>query len=135
MGTLGIFKKWHVIRKFGKERPDGTEYHDYLAFLNVQPLQSKEIMTLPEGERRYKRVKVIGSNKYDLRCVDDDLGVPGDWLFYRGKWYRCEFANARDATPAGQTTAQFVEVKDTYDSVVMEAPVESELKEDDGERT
>ena len=48
MGTLGIFKKWHVIRKFGKERPDGTEYHDYLAFLNVQPLQSKEIMTLPE---------------------------------------------------------------------------------------
>lgn len=119
--ALSIFKKPCVLRKFTAEG-EGYRWEDQVAQMNVQPLTGKDLLVLPEGERRIKRCKVICENEYGLRTSDEEHGVWGDWIYYRGAWYKCEGADARDATPIGQTTAQFVIVAGNYPAGVMAPP-------------
>lgn len=119
--ALSIFKKPYVLRKFTAEG-EGYRWEDQIAQLDVQPLTGKDLLVLPEGERRIKRCKVICENEHDLRISDEDRGIWGDWIYYRGSWYKCEGADARDATPIGQTSAQFVIVTGNYPANVMAPP-------------
>lgn len=128
--ALGIFKKQYVLRKFASEG-EGYVWSDQAALMNVQPLTGKDLLVLPEGERRIKRCKVICENRYDLRISDEEHGIWGDWIFYRGSWYKCEGADARDATPIGQTTAQFVLITGNYPGNLMEPPRISQEGDDD----
>lgn len=123
--ALGIFKKSYILRKF-TAAGEGYTWDDQTVQMNVQPLTGKDLLVLPEGERRIKRCKVICENQCDLRISDEEHGIWGDWIFYRGSWYRCEGADARDATPIGQTTAQFVLVTGNYPANVLEPPGEGD---------
>lgn len=57
---LGIFRRAFVVRRFGEENiVDGygvSEYKDFIASLNVQPLNKDELQALPEGENTVKRM-------------------------------------------------------------------------------
>ena len=65
MGGLKIFRRKYTVRRFGTQEdvPGGyttAPYEDVVTFLNVQPLSTKELLALPEGERSTKRVKAFG---------------------------------------------------------------------------
>lgn len=121
MIALDIFKKSYILRKFQQEG-EGYTWNDIVALMNVQPLTGKDLLVLPEGERCIKRCMVICENKYDLQTSDEIRGIWGDWIYYRGAWYKCEGADARDATPIGQTSAQFVIVCGNYPANLLEPP-------------
>ena len=61
---LGIFRRAFVVRRFGEENiVDGygvSGYKDFIASLNVQPLNKDELQALPEGENTVKRMKAFG---------------------------------------------------------------------------
>lgn len=122
--ALSIFKKPHILRKFYPEG-NGYRWEDQTVMLNVQPLTGKDLLALPEGERSIKRCKVIGENTCNIRVSDEEHGIWGDWLFYRGSWYKCEGADPRDATPIGQTSSQFVVVRENYPENVLVPPEEN----------
>ena len=55
MGGLNIFRRKYTVRRFGpQEDVSGgyttAPYEDVVTFLNVQPLSTKELLALPEGE-------------------------------------------------------------------------------------
>ena len=125
--ALSIFKKPFILRRFfpAEGDPESFTWQDYRIPLNVQPLDAKELMALPEGQRATKRVKAYGENRYGIRPADEDEGYPGDWLYYRGKWYMCEAGNDNDNTPVGQNVSQFVALRKRYPEYMMAAPDES----------
>ena len=73
--------------------------------INVQPLSTKELLALPEGERSTKRVKAFGD--LQLTAADQYQGIPGDWLFYRGSWYKCVSAFPWDHTMLAHCRSEF----------------------------
>ena len=94
---LGIFRRAFVVRRFGEENiVDGygvSEYKDFIASLNVQPLSKDELQALPEGENTVKRMKAFGDLVF--HTADRSAGRRADWLFYQGRmdpeghWYEC----------------------------------------------
>lgn len=106
---LDIFKRPYTMRRFEKTqivrgRPHAA-YIDSTVRLDVQPLSSDDIMTLPDGMRRKKNVKAIGRIK--LRTADEKAGTLADRIYYRGEWYECTGTDIWGNTPVGQTEAVF----------------------------
>lgn len=111
---IDIFKKNYVIRRFGGQQfIDGyatAPYTDGTIKLNVQPLNSDEMQALPEGERTIKRLKSFG--KLKLTAADQYTGVPGDRLFYYGRWYECVSSVNWDHTPISHFRSEFVAISE-----------------------
>ena len=110
MGGLNIFRRKYTVRRFGPQEdvPGGyttAPYEDVVTLLNVQPLSTKELLALPEGERSTKRVKAFGD--LQLTAADQYQGIPGDWLFYRGSWYKCVSALPWDHTMLAHCRSEF----------------------------
>ena len=61
---FGIFRRKFKIRRFGEDEIINGYAHaiytDTETSLNVQPLSADELLALPEGERRTKRLKAYG---------------------------------------------------------------------------
>lgn len=115
---LDIFKKPYTLRRFEKTvlvkgRPV-TKYNDSAVMLNVQPLTTAELVTLPEGMRRVKNIKAIG--KVDIKTGDEKTGILADRLYYRGGWYECTGSDVWGSTPVGQTEAVFGLISNAEDS-------------------
>lgn len=109
MMVLDIFKKPYTLRRFEKTQLVRGRFHaayeDSTVYLNIQPLTSDDIMTLPEGMRRKKNVRAIG--RMPLRTADEKTGILADRIYYRGEWYECTGADIWGNTPVGQTEAVF----------------------------
>jgi len=107
---IGLFKKSYTIRQHKAQTVvkgyASAPYSDTLIRLNVQPLSSNELLALPEGERTVKRVKSFGPDK--LTSADDFEGVPGDRLFYNGRWYECTSSVMWDHTILAHYRSDFV---------------------------
>jgi len=90
--NINIFRKPYAVRRFGVQNIVGgypeAGYSDFKAFLNVQPLSNHDLQSLPEGERTVKRIKSYGADM--LQSSDENTGVSGDRLYYRGYWYECK---------------------------------------------
>lgn len=126
---IGIFRRKYTVRRFKpqEEVPGGyvtSQYEDVVTSLNVQPLSGRELMALPEGERSTKRLKAYG----DLQLItsDQDNGILGDWLFYRGSWYRCVSAAIWDHTLLAHCQSEFVKVPESEIPHNMEPPGKDE---------
>ena len=93
--VLDIFKKPYTLRRFEKTQLVRGRFHaayeDSTVYLNIQPLTSDDIMTLPEGMRRKKNVRAIG--RMPLRTADEKTGILADRIYYRGEWYECTGAD------------------------------------------
>jgi len=99
MGMIGMFRRPHWIRRWEKGRID------FQTQLNVQPLNSNDLKTLPEGQRVGKRVKAFGDKP--LVVADQKTGQRGDWLYYCGRWYECVSCIMRDHTMVGHYRSEF----------------------------
>lgn len=106
---LDIFKKPYTLRRFEKTQiirgRSRAAYTDSTVSLNVQPMTSDDVMTLPEGMRRKKNVKAIG--RVAIRTADEKAGILADRIYYHGEWYECTGADIWGNTPVGQTEAVF----------------------------
>ena len=109
---ITIFRRTFTIRRFGEdELIDGyahTTYEDTETQLNVQPLSADELLALPEGERRTKRLKAYGDLVFTT--ADQSTGRRGDWLLYDGHWYECVSSLYWDHTLLTHCKSEFVEV-------------------------
>ena len=107
---IGLFKKPYTVRQYAKQTfTDGyasAPYTDKNMKLNVQPLTPDELMALPEGERTIKRIKAFGAER--LTSADEFEGIPGDRLFYNGRWYECQMSVMWDHTPLSHYRSEFV---------------------------
>jgi hypothetical protein len=107
--SIGLFKRPYTVRKHGKQVIEkgypSAPYTDVTARLDVQPLAPNELMALPEGERTVKRIKSFGPDK--LASADNQAGVPGDRLFYRGEWYECKSSVRWDHTMLSHYRSDF----------------------------
>ena len=108
--SLMIFKRPYILRRFTKQkvvngRPQ-ARYKDILVMLDVQPLSSKELMTLPEGDRAVKRIKAFGSEK--IRTADEAGQTLADRVFYEGNWHECTSSDNWDHTLLKHYETQFV---------------------------
>lgn len=116
------------MRRFGEQKVvDGystCEYEDLIAVLNVQPLSSDEMQSLPEGERQVKRLKAYGD--FQFTAADQKAGTPGDWLYYYGQWFKCVSAVPWDHTMLSHCKAEFVAVSETDSSCLLEEDGDSE---------
>jgi len=112
MAGIGMFRREFTIRRFGADTVvDGyshTTYEDIITRLNVQPLSADELLALPEGERRTKRLKAYGD--MILTTADQSTGRRGDWLLYAGHWYECKSSVYWDHTILSHCKSEFVEV-------------------------
>ena len=117
MGVLGIFRKRYVVRRFKTQKiVNGyavAPYEDIAVSLNVQPLTPNELLALPEGERRFRRL---------LTASNPKEGIPGDWLYYRGEWYKCVSAAPWDHTILSHCESQFAAVAEAEPSANLEPP-------------
>lgn len=125
MGGLKIFRRKYTVRRFGPQEdvPGGyttAPFEDVVTSLNVQPLSTKELMALPEGERSTRRVKAFGD--LQLTTSDQYQGIPGDWLFYRGAWYKCVSSLPWDHTLLAHCRSEFVMVPESELPFNMEPP-------------
>ena len=109
---ITIFRRTFTIRRFGEdELIDGyahTTYEDTETLLDVQPLSADELMALPEGERRTKRLKAYGDLVFTT--ADQATGRRGDWLRYNDRWYECVSSIYWDHTMLAHCKSEFVEV-------------------------
>ena len=106
---VDFFKTPFTLRRFEKTqikrgRPHAA-YTDSTVSLNVQPLSSDDITTLPEGMRRKKNIKAIG--RVAIRTADEKTGILADRIYYCSEWYECVGADIWGNTPVGQTEAVF----------------------------
>lgn len=115
MGVIGMFRRPHWIRRWG---PDGRR--DFKTALNVQPLGSNELKSLPEGARTTRRLKAYGP--LELTPADQKNRQRGDWLYYRGRWYICVSCVLWDHTIVGHYCSELVEISETERSPNTDPP-------------
>ena len=107
---IGLFKKPYTVRHYGANTVENgythSPYTDTVMKLDVQPLSSDELLALPDGDRTVKRVKSFGGGK--LRSADEFEGIPGDRLFYLGRWWECTSSVMWDHTILAHYRSDFV---------------------------
>lgn len=111
---MGIFRRPYTIRRRGAQKiVNGYAVSgdsEFAAMLTVQPLSSKELLALPEGERTVARIKTSGADA--LTAADEQNGIPGDLLYLDGKWYECTSCVHWRHTPLAHYEAEFVVLAD-----------------------
>lgn len=127
---INIFRRKFLVRRFGEDEIiDGyshATYEDFTTVLNVQPLSADELLALPEGERKTRRLKAFGDDI--LNTADQTTGRRGDMLLYNGRWYECVSSIYWDHTLLSHCKSEFVEVAQTENAYEYE-PVETDPDE------
>lgn len=107
--NITIFNKKYWRRRFGEPRnvrgyiTSGRE--DDVVSLHVHPMGADAMQALPEGERKMKHLEGHGTDI--LIPANQETGVKGDLLFYKGEWYECTAAQEFDHTLLGHLNYQF----------------------------
>lgn len=98
--NITIFNKKYWIRRFGTPKNIRgyitADREDFVACLHIHPTSSDTIQALPEGERKMKHLEGHGTDI--LIPANQETGVKGDLLLYKGDWYECTAAQEYDHT-------------------------------------
>lgn len=134
MMILNLFKKPYTLRRFEKVQivrgRSRAVYSDGTVSLDVQPLTSDDIMTLPEGMRRKKNIRAFG--RILLQTADEKSGTLADRLYYCGEWYECVGASMWGNTPVGQTEAVFGLIPAESGAIQIAPAMQEKNKDTDG---
>ena len=119
---MNIFKKKYTLRKFSKQTTvQGyavkASFVDQTVLLNVQPMVSTELQSLPEGDRAKKGIKSYGD--FQVQVADPQSKLRADRLFYAGEWYECVSSSYFEHTPSSHWKSLYVKVSeaDTSDGI------------------
>lgn len=130
MAGLNIFRKNYTVRRWGVQEVQGcyitAPYQDFKVDLNVQPFHPHETSADAEGSRQHKKLKSFGV--FQFTAADQDKGVQGDWLFYRGRWYCCLSAVAWDHTTLFYNKAEWGSIGETEQEEHLAPPDEGSRK-------
>ena len=107
--NITLFNKKYWVRRFGEPKNVRgyitSEREDFVVSLHVHPMGSDAMQALPEGERKMKHLE--GHGTAVLTPANQETGVKGDLLFYRGEWYECTSAQEWDHTVLSHINYQF----------------------------
>lgn len=107
--NITIFNKKYWVRRFGEPKnvrgyiTSGRE--DFVVSLHVHPMGSDAMQALPEGERKMKHLE--GHGTVVLIPANQETGIKGDLLLYRGEWYECTAVQEWDHTLLSHINYQF----------------------------
>lgn len=123
--NITLFNRPYTIRRFGEQKNIKghlvSEHTDFTASLHVHPLGIDQMMALPEGQRKLKRLE--GHGEVVLTAADEKMNRKGDLLYYHGDWYECVVSQLYDHTLLTHLNYQFVLVpKDAAGTVDLEPP-------------
>lgn len=65
-----------------------------MMYANVQPLQGKELLVLPEGKRTKDSLKIMTDQ--ELLETNEEKNQLPDHILYRGKWYEVHSVKVYD---------------------------------------
>ena len=98
--NIRLFNKLYWLRRAGVQKlVKGylvSGFEDMVVSLHVHPLSTNQIMALPEGERKMKRLE--GHGEIELHVGDEAENRKGDLLYYQGDWYECLSCQLYDHT-------------------------------------
>lgn len=131
--NIRIFNRKYWVRRFGEQKTVGgylvSGYKDCVVSLHVHPLGSEQVIALPEGERKVRRLEAHGDG-IELVAADEKQNRKGDLLYYNGEWYECVAADRWDHTLLSHTNYQFVQVpKDASGSTDTAKPPTGDASE------
>ena len=110
--NIRLFNKNYWIRRFKKQEVIkgyiSAGYADFGASLHLHPLGTDEMLALPEGQRKIKRLE--GHGEIELLTADQTRNQKGDMVYYHGAWYECEMCQMFDHTLLSHYNYQFVQV-------------------------
>ena len=92
--NITIFNKKYWVRRFGNPK----NVRGYI-------MGADSLQALPEGERKMKHLEGHGTDI--LTPANQETGVKGDLLLYKGDWYECTAAQEYDHTVLGHLNYQF----------------------------
>lgn len=120
-----MFNSKYIVRRFGEQKNVrgyiAYPHTDFEASLHIHPTGSDQIIALPEGQRRVKRLE--GHGEIELFTANADTGRKADLLYYRGDWYECVNSQPYDRTILAHWNYQFVIIpKDAHGTVDTEPP-------------
>lgn len=124
--NIRLFNKLYWLRRAGVQKlVKGylvSGFEDMAVSLHVHPLSTNQIMALPEGERKMKRLE--GHGEIELHVGDEAENRKGDLLYYQGDWYECLSCQLYDHTMLSHYNYQFVLIpKDASGATDLEPPV------------
>ena len=123
---MGLWRKPYTLRRYEKRKLkkgySTSGYTDLKVELDVQPLSTKELEALPEGQRSKRRVKAFGGTP--IQTANQEHGTKADRLFYMGNWFECETSEPWDGSFLGHYLTQFVKVAES-EQKPPPAPAES----------
>lgn len=127
---MNIFKKQYQLRTFSAQKTVRgyavkASYVDRIVSLDVQPVVSTELKSLPEGDRATKGIKSYGD--FPVQTADVENRIQADRLFYAGEWYECVSSSYFEHTPLCHWKSIYTRVSevDTTDG----APTEEDESE------
>lgn len=124
--NIRLFNKPYWLRRAGVQKlVKGylvSGYEDIAASLHVHPLGTNQILALPEGERKMKRLE--GHGEIELHVGDEAENRKGDLLYYHGDWYECLSCQLYDHTMLSHYNYQFALVpRDASGAADLKPPV------------
>lgn len=124
--NIRLFNKNYWVRRFGEQKNIrgylSSGFKDFGASLHLHPMGTDEMIALPEGQRKVKRLE--GHGEIELLTADQEKNRKGDMVYYRGSWYECEMCQLWDHTLLSHYNYQFVIVPpDASGAVDTKAPV------------
>lgn len=136
--NITLFNKKYWVRRFGEPKnvrgyiTSGRE--DFVVSLHVHPMGSDAMQALPEGERKMKHLE--GHGTAVLIPANQETGVKGDLLLYRGEWYECTAAQEWDHTVLSHINYQFclVPTNSPRSSDIQDPPSDSPDSPEETER-
>lgn len=123
---MDLFRSRYTVRRFYPQNIvsgyAAANYEDFIVKLNVQPLNPYDLESLSEGERTIKRVKAFGD--LPLRSADQETGMPGDWIYYLGQWYKCTSSVLWNHTILEHYRSEFTAIAESIDGPETRPPHE-----------
>ena len=110
--NIRLFNRACTVRRFSP--PHTVEgyltggYEDFAASLHLFPAQADTQEAPGEGARRVRHLE--GRGEIELFPADQDIGRPGDWVLWQGRWYECVSAVRWDSTLLSHWDYQFIAV-------------------------
>ena len=110
--NIRLFNKNYWVRRFGEQENIrgylSSGFNDFVASLHLHPMGTDEMLALPEGQRKVKRLE--GHGEIELLTADQRVNRKGDMVYYHGAWYECEMCQLFDHTLLSHYNYQFVMV-------------------------
>lgn len=107
---LGLWKRQRILRQFKEPvYSNGIQTYDYDDVVIMADVQTTDRSTTtgPDGDRSVQSLKVFCD--FRVNVADQQSGMPGDMIWFQGKWFECRSSRLSENTFLSHWTSTFVQ--------------------------